>query len=169
MKRISIIILCIVLVLALCACSTHDDDGLVLNGMVYCVSRPIYEDYDIVYLECENENYAVVVPDSVELKWDSTKVRMEFNASISDNIEFYLDWGTELIVVCGEETEAIADEPFRGPIEVAKWYIAEAVSTASGLSNPDIFLPISGSAAAKDSQMNFGRISHRSPHFTPGL
>jgi len=128
MKRISIIILCVVLVLTLCACSTRDDDGLVLSGMVYCVSRPIYEDYKIVYLECENENYAVVVPNSVEIKWDSTKVRMEFKASISDDIEYYLDWGTELIVVCGEETEAIADEPFRGPIEVAKWYIAEAVS-----------------------------------------
>ena len=84
----------------------------------------------LVFENC-NRLTEIVIPKSVDIEWDSKRLRKEIYGTATVDPFYCLDWGLELTVVCGEETEAIPDEPFRGPVEVAKWYTAEKV-TISG-------------------------------------
>ena len=131
MKRVLSLLIVFLFLVSMTACKGSEDDGLVLTGIVYEVSKPLYVDYDIAYLMCENENYAIVIPEELDIDWAKTSVRLDFEASISDNPYYYFDNGSEITVVCGEETEAIPDDPIRDPIEVVKWYTATKV-TISG-------------------------------------
>ena len=132
MKKLLILLLTCLMLISITACKNNaEDDGLVLTGIVYDRSTPAYKDYQIAYLKCENNTYAIVIPKSVDIEWDSKRLRKEIYGTASVDPFYCLDWGFELTVVCGEETEAIPDEPFRGPVEVAKWYTAEKV-TISG-------------------------------------
>ena len=129
MKRIFAVLIVMLLIFAVTSCDKNtEDDGLVLTGILHDTSTPVNKDYQIAYLKCEGNIYAIVIPEYIKIECSSYEARNKVFGGALINTQYHLDWGLELTVVCGEETEATQDEPFWGPIEVNKWYTAKKVS-----------------------------------------